>query len=79
MFSRLLFNLLFFLDWLKLNCMEVSHYMAEKFCVYPLFVNGNKSIKINTERGAVYNDFDFASTGLLSECTSNIIYSQTLV
>ena len=38
-----------------------------------------KSIKINKERGAVYNDFDFHSTELLSECTSNITYNQTLV
>ena len=44
-----------------------------------LFENGNKSIKINKERGAVYNDFDFHSIELLSECTSNITYSQTLV
>ena len=44
-----------------------------------VFENGNKSIKINKERGAVFNDFDFDSTELLSECTSNITYSQTLV
>ena len=59
--------------------MEVFHYVAEKLRVYPLFENGNKSIKINKERGAVYNDFDFDSNKLLSECTSNITYSQTLV
>ena len=39
--------------------MEVFHYVAERFRVYPLFGNGNKSIKINKKRGAVYNDFDF--------------------
>ena len=39
--------------------MEVFHYVAEKLRVYPLFENGNKSIKINKERGAVYNDFRF--------------------
>ena len=59
--------------------MEVFHYVAEKLRVYPLFENGNKNIKINKERGAVYNDFDFDSNELLSECTSNIAYSQTLV
>ena len=59
--------------------MEVLHYVAEKLHVYPLFENGNKSIKINKERGVVYNDFDFDSTELLSEYTSNITYSQTLV
>ena len=59
--------------------MEVFHYVAEKLRVYPLFENGNKSIKLNKERGAVYNNFDFDSTELLSECTSNITYSQTLV
>ena len=59
--------------------MEVFHYVAEKLRVYPLFENGNKSIKINKERGAVYNDFDFNSTELLSECSSNITYSQTSV
>ena len=42
------------------------------------FENRKKSIKINKERGAVYNDFDLDSTELLSECTSNITYSQTL-
>ena len=31
------------------------------------------------DREAVYKDFDFDSIGLLSECTSNITYSQTLV
>ena len=59
--------------------MEVFHYVAEKLRVYPLFENGNKSIKINKQRGAVYNDFDFNSTELLSECSSNITYSQTSV
>ena len=64
---------------MRLNCIEVFHYVAEKLRVYPLFENGNKSIKINKERGAVYNDFDFDSNKLLSECTSNNTYSQTLV
>ena len=41
--------------------MEVFHYVAEKFRVCPLFENGNKSMKINKERGVVYNDFDFDS------------------
>ena len=59
--------------------MEVFHYVAEKLRVYPLFENGNKSIKINKERGAIYNNFDFNSTELLSECSSNITYSQTSV
>ena len=59
--------------------MEVFHYMAEKLRVYLLFENGNKSIKINKERGAVYNDFDFNLTELLSECSSNMTYSQTSV
>ena len=59
--------------------MEVFHYVAEKLRVYLLFENGNKSINFNKERGAVYDDFDFDSTELLSECSSNIAYSQTLV
>ena len=59
--------------------MEVFHYVAERLRVYRLFENRNKSFKINKERGEVYNDFDFDSTMLLSECTSNITYSQTLV
>ena len=69
----------YFLDWLRLNCMEVFHYVAEKLRVYPLFENANNRIKINKERGAVYNDFDFDSGELLSECTNNTTYSQTLV
>ena len=80
MFLRLLFLIYyFFLDWLRPKCMEVFHYVAEKLKVYPLFENGSKSIKINKERGAVYNGFDFDSTQPISECTSNITYSQTLV
>ena len=80
MFLRLFFSIYyFFLDRLRLNCMEVFHYVAEKLCVYPLFENGNKSIKINKERRAVYKDFNFDSTEPLSECTSNITYSQALV
>ena len=59
--------------------MEMFHYVAEKLRVYHLFEKGNKSIKINKQRGAVYNNFDFDSTELLSECTSNITYSQALV
>ena len=39
--------------------MEVFHYVAEKLLVYSLFENGNKRIKMNKERAAVYNDFDF--------------------
>ena len=59
--------------------MEVFHYVAETLRVYPLFENVNKSIKINKERGAVYDDFYFDSTELLSECINSITYSQTLV
>ena len=69
----------FFLDLLRLNCTEVFHYVAEKLRVYLLFENGNKSIKISKEIGAVYDDFAFDSTELLSKCSSNIAYSQTLV
>ena len=69
----------FFLDLLRLNCTEVFHYVAEKLRVYTLFENGNKSIKISKEIGAVYDDFAFDSTELLSKCSSNIAYSQTLV
>ena len=54
--------------------MEVIHYVADKLRVQHLFENGNTSIKINKERGALYNDFDFDSTELLSECSSNITY-----
>ena len=68
-----------FLDWLRLNCMLAFHHVAEKLYVYPLFENKNKSIKINKEREAIYKDFNFDSTGLLSKCTSNITYSQMLV
>ena len=59
--------------------MEVRHYVTETLRVYPLFENENKNIRINKERGAVYNDFDFNSAELLSACSSNITYSQTLV
>ena len=64
MFLRLFFVYYFFLDWLTLNCMEVFHYVEEKLRTL--------GIKINKERGGVYNDFDFDLTELLSECSSNI-------
>ena len=60
--------------------MELFHYVAEMLHVYSLFGNENKSIRINKKkREAVYNDFDFDSTELFIECTSNITYLQTLV
>ena len=46
--------------------MEVFYYVAEKLRIHPLLENGIKSIKINTERGAVYNEFDFKSTKVVS-------------
>ena len=46
--------------------MEVFHYVTEKLRIHPLFENGIKSIKINTERGTVYNEFDFNSTKVVS-------------
>ena len=64
---------------LSYTSMEVFLYVAERLRVYRLFENRNKNIKTKKERGEVYNDFDFDSTILLSECTSNITYSQTLV
>ena len=67
MFLRLFFLIYyFFSDWLRLNCMEVFYYVAEKLRIHPLLENGIKSIKINTERGAVYNEFDFKSTKVVS-------------
>ena len=64
---------------MRLKCMEVFHYVAEKLRVYLLFENGNKNIKINKDRGTVYNNFDFDSSDLHSEFSSSITYSQTLV
>ena len=68
-----------FQHWLRLNCMEVFHYVADNLFVYSLFENRNKDIKINKEGGEVYNDFNFNSTEFLSECTNNITHSQTSV
>ena len=55
---------------LPYTSMEVVHHVAERLRVYRFFENRNKNIKTNKERGEVYNDFDFDSTVLLSECTS---------
>ena len=57
---------------LSYTSVEVFHHVAERLRVYRFFENRNKNIKTNKERGEVYNDFDFDSTVLLSECTSNI-------
>ena len=58
--------------------MGVFNYVAEKLRVYPYLENGNKSTRINKEREAVYSDFVFDSTELLSECTSSVTFSQVL-
>ena len=77
-FKTLFLIYYFFLDWSRLNCMGVFNYVAEKLRVYPYLENGNKSTRINKEREAVYSDFVFDSTELLSECTSSVTFSQVL-
>ena len=62
----------FTLDWLRLNCMEISHYLANQLKGTPIFENDYRKIDKNKESGAVSNDFDFQPDELLSRTHSDI-------
>ena len=56
----------FILDGLRLNCMEIFHYLANQLKGTPIFENDHSKIDKNKESGAVFNDFDFQPDELLS-------------
>ena len=49
----------FTLDWLRLSCMEIFHYLANQLKGTPTFENGHRKIDKNKESGAIFNNFDF--------------------
>ena len=54
----LLFTLVYhicFIEWLRINCMDVFHYVASELRGVSLFDN---VCRTSTETGAIYNDFD---------------------
>ena len=55
----------FTLDWLRLNCMKIFHYLANQLKGTPIFENDHREIEKNKESGAAFNDFDFQPNELL--------------
>ena len=47
------------LDWLRLNCMEIFHYLVNQLKGTSIFENDHRQIDKNKENGAVFNEFDF--------------------
>ena len=74
---RLIFNSFvssFTLDWLRLNCMEIFHYLPNQLKGVPIFENDHRKIDKNKESGAVFNDFDFQPDELLSSTYNDIVF-----
>ena len=58
----------YILAWLRINCMDVFHYLADTLKDTPLFESANQ--QFNEARiGAIYNDFD--REDVFGDCTSS--------
>ena len=71
------FNKFVVLAWLRLNCMEVFHYVALQLENMPIFEYGDTC---NTPgcSGAIYNDFDFNPAELLQDSAADeMFFSQS--
>ena len=64
----------FTLDWLRLNCTEIFHYLANQLKGTPIFENDHRKIDKNKESGAVFNDFDFQPDELLSSTHNDTVF-----
>ena len=64
----------FTLDWLRLNCMEIFHYLANQLKGTSIFENDHRKIDKNKESGAVFNDFDFQPNELLSSTHNDTVF-----
>ena len=62
----------FTLDWLRLKCMEIFHYLVNQLKRTPIF--DHRKIDKNKESGAVFNDFDFQPDKLLSSTHNNTMF-----
>ena len=63
----------FILDGLRLNCMEIFHYLANQLKGTQIFENDHRKIDKNKESGTVFSDSDFQPDELLSS-THNSYY-----
>ena len=82
--KKLQFNLslnffvsIFTLDWLRLNCTEIFHYLTNQLKGTPIFENDHMKIDINKESSTVFDDFDFQPRELLSSSHSNTVFVAT--
>ena len=55
----------FILDGLRLNCMEIFHYLANQLKGTQIFENDHRKIDKNKESGTVFSDSDFQPDELL--------------
>ena len=65
---------IFTLDWLRLNCIEIFHYLTNQLKGTPIFENDHRKIDINKESSTVFNDFDFQPHKLLSSTHNNTVF-----
>ena len=65
----------FTLDWLRLNYMEIFHYLANQLKGTPIFENNHRKIDKNKESGTVFNDFNFQPDELLSSTHNDSVWS----
>ena len=68
---------IFTLDWLRLNCIEIFHYLTNQLKGTPIFENDHMKIDINKESSTVFGDFDFQPRELLSSTHSNTVFVAT--
>ena len=62
------------LDWLRLNRMEIFHYLVNQLKGTSIFENDHRQIDKNKESGAVFNDFDFQPDELLSSTHNDTVF-----
>ena len=69
------FNFIFESEWLRINCMQIFHYLAEELKNTPLFETNQEEEEFT--KGAIFNDFDSTPLGLLgTNEEENIQFSQ---
>ena len=65
----------FTLDWLRLNYIEIFHYLVNQYKGTPIFEYEHRKIDKNKEIGGVFNDFDFQSDELLSSTHNDYLFN----
>ena len=64
----------FTLDWLRLSCMEIFHYLANQLKGTPIFENDHRKTDKNKESGATFNNFDFQPDELRSSTHNDAVF-----